>query len=77
MKTVRGSQARGVDAGGVAGDDALGLQPLHAARAGRGGEAHALGKLGDGQTAIGLQLGDDLGVDAIHWGKSPRFEVTT
>src|SRR5699024_7461669 len=37
-----------IDAGGIAGDDALALQPLHAAQTGRGGQVHFFRQLGIG-----------------------------
>src|SRR3546814_16617047 len=50
----------GVDLGTVAGDDAVALQALHPAQAGRGRKVDAFGQLGDGQAAAVLEFGKQL-----------------
>src|SRR3546814_7596524 len=47
----------GVDLGTVAGDDAVALQALHPAQAGRGRKVDAFGQLGVGQAAAVLEFG--------------------
>jgi hypothetical protein len=53
------------DQRGIARDHTFFFQALHAALAGRGGEADAIGEVDDRQTPLGLQGGDDASVDVI------------
>src|SRR3546814_2987014 len=55
----------GVDLGTVAGDDAVALQALHPAQAGRGRKVDAFGQLGVGQAAAVLEFGKQLEVGAV------------
>ena len=56
----------GIDQRDAAGDDAVGLEPLQALPAGRGGQADPLADLGHRQRGILLHHGEDLAVDGVH-----------
>ena len=59
------SQAPGVEARGIAFDDAGFLKPYAAAGTLRGGKTNFLGKLGIGEAALRLERGKELEVELV------------
>jgi hypothetical protein len=56
-----------IDAGAVAGDDALGLEPGDPPRERGGREPHLRRQLGELAPPLALQGGDDLAVHPVHF----------
>ena len=58
-------QFRWLEHGAIAADDAIGLQPLQPAQAGRHRQADQFRQLHHGDAAIGLQRAEDFAVDIV------------